>query len=142
MYRYIVYELPLHRSFTYSYLHKHAGAPDPATSLTFQEIASLSEDRTQVAVNVSWDSPENVQEFVLQIQSTNYNNTIRSLENSVTVLLPYGSYSATLCTINRCGETCQDHPNSFSTGPQPTVTPNADSCIYWASTYPGIKWYS
>ena len=71
----------------------------------------------QVPVNVSWDSPENAQEFMLQIigKNTDY---IRSLENDVTVLLPYGNYSATLCAINRCGNTCQDHPNFFSVEPQ------------------------
>ena len=91
----------------------------------FQKIlASSSEDMTQVPVTVSWDAPENAQEFMLQIQNTDYDNTIRSLEKSVTVLLPYGTFSATLCTINRCGETCQDHSNSFSTGPQPTPASN------------------
>ena len=68
----------------------------------------------QVPVNVSWDTPENAQEFMLQIQGTDYNNTIRSLENSITVLLPPGTYSATLCAINRCGKTCRDYPNIFS----------------------------
>lgn len=77
---------------------------------------------TQVLVNVSWNSPENTREFMLQIKNTAYNNTIRSLENSVTILLPYGEYSATLCAINRCGETCQDYPNIFSAEPRPRPT--------------------
>ena len=66
----------------------------------------------QVPVNVSWNSPENAQEFMLQIRSTDYSTAIRSLESSITTLLPYGTYSATLCTINRCGKTCQDYPNA------------------------------
>ena len=76
---------------------------------------------TQVPVNVSWDSPENAQEFMLKIigKNTDYNITIRSLENNVTVLLPYyGTYSATLCAINHCGNTCWDYPNIFSAEPQ------------------------
>lgn len=100
------------------------GAPNPATSLTFQETVALSEDMAQVPVNVSWDSPENAQEFMLQIKNTGYKNTIRSLENSVTVLLPRGTYSATLCTINRCGKTCQDFSNIFSAEPQPISKDN------------------
>ena len=76
--------------------------------------ASSSEDVIQVPVNVSWDLPENAQEFMLQIKSTDYNNTIHSLENSITVLLPRGTYSATLCAMNRCGKTCRDYPNIFS----------------------------
>ena len=38
-----------------------------------------------------------------------FNNTIRSIENSVIMLLPYGTYSATLCTVNNCGKTCKDY---------------------------------
>ena len=78
---------------------------------------------TQVAVNVSWNAPENAQEFMLKIQNADYTNTIRSLENSVTVLLPYGNYLATLCTINRCGKTCREYPNILiSAEPQQTPT--------------------
>ena len=90
----------------------HTGAASPITSLNFQVSASSSEDVIQVPVNVSWDSPENAQEFMLQIKNTDYNNIIHSLENSVTVLLPYyGTYSATLCAINHCGKICQDYPS-------------------------------
>jgi hypothetical protein len=76
---------------------------------------------THVPVNVSWDSPENAQESMLQIKNTDYYNIIHSLENSVIVLLPYGTYSATLCTINRCGKTCRDYPNIFSVEPRDRV---------------------
>ena len=61
-------------------------------------------------MNISWDSPGDTEEFILQINNNmNFNNTIRSIENSVIMLLPYGTYSATLCTVNGCGKTCQDY---------------------------------
>jgi hypothetical protein len=99
----------------------HAGAPSAATSLNFQVLANSSEEMAQVPVNVSWDSPESAQEFILQISNMDYDNIIRSLINSVTVLLPYGTYSATLCTRNRCGTTmaCRDFPNIVIAEPQP-----------------------
>ena len=81
-----------------------------------------SENVTRVPVNISWDSSENAQEFKLQINSTGYNNTIRSLENSVTTFLPRGNYSATICSINRCGETCRNYSNIFSAEPQQRST--------------------
>ena len=73
-------------------------------------ISPSCEGLTQTPVNISWDSPSN-QEFMLRIYNTDYNDTVHSFENSVIVLLPPGTYSITLCAINRCGNTCQNHPN-------------------------------
>ena len=88
----------------------------------------------QVPVDVSWDSPDNAQEFMLQIMNPTYSTTIRSLESSVTVKLPCGTYSATLCAINRCGQECRDFPDIFIIEPQQpqqpqqtTQTPEEDS---------------
>ena len=74
---------------------------------------------TKVPVNVSWDSPENAQEFMLEIigENANYSTTVH-LQSSVTVFLPYGNYSATLCTVNRCGKTCLDNSTDFSVKPR------------------------
>ena len=78
----------------------------------------------QVPVNVSWDSPDNAQEFTLQIMNPTYSTTIRSLESRVTVWLPYGTYSATLCATNRCGQECRDFLDIFRIAPpQTTQTP-------------------
>ena len=75
----------------------------------------------QVPVHLSWDSPENAQEFILQIEyyiNGEYNNTFRSLENDVTVLLPYyGYYSVNICCVNCCGKACENFSMSIS-GPQ------------------------
>ena len=75
----------------------------------------------QVPVNISWDSPEDAQEFILQIYNNEFNDTMRSIENSLVVLLPYGTYSATLCTVNRCGKICQDY------GPMSIVEPSLET---------------
>ena len=66
----------------------------------------------QVPVDVSWDSPNNTEEFMLQIMNSDYSTTVRSVESNVTVLLPPGTYSATLCAINRCGRECRDYTNN------------------------------
>lgn len=74
----------------------------------------------QVPVNVSWDSPENAQEFMLQIisKNTDFNITIGFFESNVTTFFPYyGTYNATLCSINRCGKTCQT--KTFNIEPPP-----------------------
>lgn len=113
----------------YNYLLKCAGAPSPVTSLNYSQVlVSSSKNMTQVPVNVSWDSPENAQEFMLQIMNTSYSTTVRSLESSVTVPLPYGTYSATLCAINRCGQECRDYSNIFRIEPQqPPQKPDEDN---------------
>jgi hypothetical protein len=103
----------------------HAGAPSAVTSFDYEVLGS-SENMTQVLVMFFWDLPANAQEFMLQIMNTSYSNTIRSLENNVIIPLPYGNYSATLCTINRCGQTCQDYSNIVI--PEPQQRPEETEC--------------
>jgi hypothetical protein len=96
-------------------------------------VLASCENEIQVPVNVSWDSPENAREFMLQFMNTSYSNTIRSLESSVTVFVPYGTYSATLCTINRCGQACRD-PKVFTAEPQPRPEETTCSTVSDSST--------
>ena len=59
---------------------------------------------------------------MLQIMNSSYSTTVRSLESSVTVQLPYGNYSATLCAINRCGQECRNYSNINITRAEPPQT--------------------
>ena len=109
------------------------GPPTLATMTNIDSSTPLSPcDATQRAVNISWVSRDNAQNYTLTISNpTNgYTSTIHSLENTVTVLLPYGTYSANLCAINRCGSDCRDFLDSLVVECQsdsPTSQPEAGS---------------
>ena len=87
------------------------GKPNPATNYVYNQVQNECEEGTAVSVNISWSSPDNADEVILQLQSMNYNTTVHSRVNSVTKLLPRGIYSVSLCTRNRCGQFCQNYSN-------------------------------
>lgn len=92
------------------------GAPRPPGNLVTKTVQG--EEREEVLVHFSWAPSNNVQEYTLQL---NNNAVVRSLETNLTLLLPYGNYSTTLCTVNRCGKAaCNNQPVFI---PMPTVTP-------------------
>ena len=83
------------------------GKANPVTTYTYNQVQNQCEEGTAILVNMFWNFPENTEEFILQLKSMNYNTTVYSLVNNITVSLPRGTYSVTLWTRNRCG---QSHP--------------------------------
>lgn len=99
------------RSVTDSATFLMSGKPNPATTYTYSQVQNECKEGTAVSVNMFWNFPENTEEFILQLKSMNYNTTVYSTVNKTTVLLPRGMYLATLCTKNRCGQSCQNYSN-------------------------------
>ena len=71
----------------------------------------ISSDVTSYAdktaeVNVTWNSLEDVEMFVIEINEVN--STTRTVESHTIITLPYGTYSAEITAINHCGEYVQN----------------------------------
>ena len=115
--------------------------PSPADNFTqgchnyqCKAIQLHGEETEQVLVRFSWIPSKYAQKYILELNNSEAElvDSIWSLESSVTLLLPYGDYSATLCVVNRCGRACSNHSMSIPRPtPQPETTTGKIRSLYY-----------